>query len=40
MACQEYLLRKAESMGYDGMNKEKNKRVIQNRIKELQRFLA
>ena len=37
MACQEYLMHKAEQIGYDGIYKEKNRLVIQGLIKELQR---
>ena len=37
MACHEHLLRKAEKIGYDGIHKETNRRIIQKLIKELQR---
>ena len=37
MACQEYLMHKAEQIGYDGIYKEKHRLVIQGLIKELQR---
>lgn len=37
MACQEYLMHKAEQIGYNGIYKEKHRLVIQGLIKELQR---
>lgn len=37
LACQEYLMRKAEQIGFLGIYKEKHRLVIQELIKELQR---